>query len=168
MIYDVKLSIIIPVYNCGKFLERCFDSISKQIFNDFEVIIVDDGSTDNSLDICKKYEAQDKRFRVFSIENHGSAFARNYGLKMAKGEYIGFVDADDYIDENMYSTLINTAQKEQADIVSCDMVYAFQNGKYVNKPTSFEGGVYDRKRIVAEFAKAYIRILTRRSKFLIM
>lgn len=96
----MKYSIIIPVYNSETFLNKCLDSVLNQSFDDFEAIIIDDGSSDNSLQICEKYAKKDNRLRVFHQENRGVSAARNFGLKEAEGEYIVFLDSDDYISEH--------------------------------------------------------------------
>jgi glycosyltransferase involved in cell wall biosynthesis len=91
-----KISIIIPVYNAENYLEECLLSISQQTFGDFEILAINDGSTDRSLEILKKYQAKEPRLQVISQENKGVSAARNLGLDNAKGEYIAFVDADDF------------------------------------------------------------------------
>lgn len=96
----VKFSIVIPVYNSGKYLNECLDSVINQTFKDIEIICIDDGSTDNSLSILKEYEEKDKRIKVFSQEHRGVGAARNYGMELAKGEYINFLDSDDKISAN--------------------------------------------------------------------
>ena len=96
------ISIIVPVYNVEKYLERCLDSILSQTFSDFELILVNDGSTDHSLEICRSYAEKDERILLIDQENRGLSAARNAGIAVAKGEYLGFVDSDDYIAQNMY------------------------------------------------------------------
>lgn len=113
------ISIIVPVYNAEKYLDRCFGSVLNQSYIDYEVIIVDDGSTDGSPDICKKWTKVDKRFRYFYKTNGGSASARNYGLKKVRGEFISFIDADDYVDINFLKKMYNGIQITDADIVQC-------------------------------------------------
>ena len=93
------ISIIVPVYNAEKYLNRCIDSILKQTFTDLEIILVDDGSTDDSLKICEEYQKQDDRIIVIHKDNGGSTSARKAGVRIAKGAYIAFVDSDDWIDE---------------------------------------------------------------------
>ena len=95
----MKFSFVVPIYNVEAYLERCIESIISQTYGDFEVILVDDGSPDSSLEICRKYEKMDDRISVYSKENGGLSDARNYGLARASGEYVIFVDSDDYIDE---------------------------------------------------------------------
>lgn len=113
------ISIIIPVYNVEKYLKKCIDSILDQNYNDLEILVVDDGSTDHSGDICDSYAEQDHRIQVFHTENHGLSAARNFGLDHARGQYIGFVDSDDWIESDMYERLFNTAEQTGADIVTC-------------------------------------------------
>lgn len=103
---EPKISVIVPVYNAGKYINRCVDSILAQTFTDFELILVDDGSLDDSLIICKKYVERDNRVNVVSQTNGGPSKARNLGLKMSKGQYITFIDADDYILENYLKALV--------------------------------------------------------------
>ena len=104
-----KISIIVPVYKVEQYLRRCLDSIVAQTFTDWECILIDDGSPDNSGRICDEYAEKDKRFRVFHQENVGVSAARNKGLDEARGEWIGFVDSDDWIEKEMYEYLYNDA-----------------------------------------------------------
>lgn len=114
-----KLSIIVPVYNRKDYLEKCINSILNQTLSDFELILVDDGSTDGSGLICDTYAKKDKRVIVIHKENGGAASARNAGLDMAQGELIGFIDGDDYIHLRMYEILYEVMQKTGSDIASC-------------------------------------------------
>lgn len=116
----MKISIIVPVYNTSKYLKKCLNSLVEQTIQDHEVIVIDDGSTDDSLKIIKKYYKQyPKIIKYKSIKNGGVANARNVGLSMAKGEYVGFIDSDDYADKDMFLKLYNKATEENADIVEC-------------------------------------------------
>ena len=112
------ISVIVPVYNVEPYLRKCLDSIKNQTYKDMEILIVDDGSTDGSGDICDEYKA-DKRVRVFHTENRGLSCARNVGLDNAKGDWIGFVDSDDWIEPEMYEMLLKGAEETGADIVEC-------------------------------------------------
>lgn len=111
------ISVILPVYNVEPFVRSCLDSLSKQIYKNFEVLMVNDGSTDNSGFICQQYADSDERFHYFEKENGGLSDARNFGIKEAKGDYITFVDSDDWITEECLLLLIETLKKEQSDIV---------------------------------------------------
>ena len=111
-----KISVIIPVYNVEQYLERCLDSVAGQTLKDIEIICINDGSTDGSLKILENYAAKDNRIKVINQENKGAAVARNAGLEIAAGEYLGFVDPDDNIDLNFYDVLYNLAKDENADI----------------------------------------------------
>lgn len=115
---DLKLSIIIPIYNSEKFLDKCIRSVLSQTLKDFELILVNDGSTDSSLDICYKYQAEDLRVKVFNQSNAGQSKARNVGLSIASGKYIAFVDSDDWVDKNYFEKLVSACEKYDAD-VSC-------------------------------------------------
>lgn len=114
------VSIIVPVYNVEKYIERCLDSIIAQTFTDWECILVDDGSPDASGRICDEYASKDSRFGVIHKKNGGVSSARNAGLDAARGEWIGFVDPDDWIESETFRTAIETAEKENADIVQWD------------------------------------------------
>ncbi len=112
-----KISIIVPVYNTAKYLPNCFDSIIAQTYTDYEVIVVDDGSTDGSAAICDQYAERDSRFRVVHKRNEGVSSARNIGLDKVGGQYIAFIDSDDTILPTMLEDLIRIAEAENADIV---------------------------------------------------
>lgn len=114
-----KLSIIVPVYNVEPYIRRCLDSILSQTFKDFEVIIVDDGSPDNCGNIIDEYAQNDDRIIAIHQQNKGVSSARNAGLRIARGEYIGFVDPDDWIDYLMYEKLINIIQNTGSDVACC-------------------------------------------------
>lgn len=115
------LSIIVPVYNAEKYLSRCIESIITQEFTDWELLSVDDGSTDGSDIICDKYASESERISVIHQENQGVSIARNTGIRSAKGEWVGFVDADDYIEPEMYSVLLSAAIDSGADLSWCDL-----------------------------------------------
>lgn len=108
-------SIIIPVYNSEKYLVKCLDSVTEQTFADFEVLLINDGSTDSSGKICDEYAAKDSRFKVFHKENGGVSSARNLGIEVAKGEWIWFVDADDYIRQDAIETISKELKKSDID-----------------------------------------------------
>jgi len=115
----IKVSVIIPVYNTAVYLPACIDSIRRQTLQEIEIICVDDGSTDGSLDILDEYASQDNRIRVIHKDNGGPASARKAGVREANGQYIGFVDSDDWIEEDMYELLYHKAGEHQVDMVTC-------------------------------------------------
>lgn len=127
----MKLSIIVPVYMVEPYLRRCIDSILSQTFTDFELILVDDGSPDNCPSICDEYAKIDSRVVVIHKKNGGLSDARNAGLDIARGEYIGFVDSDDFIHPQMYEIMFHFADRLSADMVSCDF-YRFLEGEKIN------------------------------------
>lgn len=116
------LSVIVPVYNAERYLVRCVDSILAQTFTDFELILVDDGSSDGSGALCDEYARHDARVRVIHQANAGPGAARNAGLDAARGEWIGFVDSDDWIDDNHFESLLLAAQENAADISACGVI----------------------------------------------
>lgn len=113
------VSIIIPVYNTQSRLKGCFDSILSQTYEDIEVIAIDDGSTDSSFEILKDYQSRDNRVKVYHQDNHGVSYTRNYGLSVAEGEYIAFVDSDDQIEETYIERLMEPMEEEKLDLVLC-------------------------------------------------
>ena len=113
------LSVIIPAYNVEKYIDHCLNTVTNQTYKNLEIIIVDDGSPDNSGKIIDDWSKKDCRIKVIHKENGGLGFARNSGLEIATGDYIAFIDSDDYIDLNMYETLINKAIETKSDIVYC-------------------------------------------------
>ena len=122
------ISIIVPVFNAAQYLQECLDSILSQSFNDFELILIDDGSTDNSLSICQSYERRDSRIKIISGPNQGVSAARNKGLNVACGEWITFVDPDDWVEPTHVSTLYNAQKKNRdMDIFLFDYNYGIDN-----------------------------------------
>jgi len=119
----VKVSIIVPIYNVEKYLDRCIQSLVNQTLKDIEIILVDDGSPDNCPIMCDEYVRKDPRIKVIHKNNEGLGYARNSGLKMVTGEYVAFVDSDDYIDITMYDVLYNKASMYDLDYVSCSHYY---------------------------------------------
>ena len=125
----MKISIIVPVYNSSKYLNRCLDSLINQTYKNLEIIIVDDGSTDDSLDIIKKYSIKyGKLIKFFTQKNSGQGKARNVGLKNATGDLIAFVDSDDSIELDMYEKMVSALVNHNACIAVCDFKYIISNG----------------------------------------
>ncbi|MFV0306039.1 MAG: glycosyltransferase family 2 protein [Moheibacter sp.] len=124
-----KISIIVPVYNTGKYLEKCLDSLVNQTFSELEIIVVNDGSTDDSQNIIEEYSAKYQNIKSFEKTNGGLSDTRNYGLDKALGEFIGFVDSDDYVDTIMFEKMYNKAIEHQADIVLCDLEKVNEKGE---------------------------------------
>ncbi len=129
-----EISIIVPVYKVEEYLEKCVDSILAQTFTDIEVILVDDGSPDRSGVICDEYAAKDPRVKVIHKENGGLSSARNAGIEVAKGRYLGFVDSDDYIAPDMYQLLYEDITREQADLAICGIYDVYEGKEPIQKP----------------------------------
>jgi glycosyltransferase involved in cell wall biosynthesis len=137
------ISVIVPTYNQEDVISRCARSILAQTYHNLEIILVDDGSTDKTGDICDAFARENQRVHVIHKENGGTSDARNAGLAVAKGDFIGFVDGDDYIAENMYETLYHTLKKWGGDIVECTH-YNVRDGEiwpryYPSRPTKYSG-----------------------------
>lgn len=122
-----KISVIIPVYNVETYLRKCLDSVVNQTLKEIEIIIINDGSTDNSLQIIEEYAAKDDRIKVINQANQGQSAARNRGIEIAQGEYIGFVDSDDWIDLDFYEKLYERAKAYDADIAAANSIQHVKN-----------------------------------------
>lgn len=142
-----ELSIIVPVYKVEKYLPKCIDSILAQTFRDFELILIDDGSPDNCGAICDEYAARDSRIKVIHQANAGVSAARNAGLDIASGTYLGFVDSDDWIEPEMYATMIATAKEKQVDVVACGITFCTDEGTPVRNDL-IDNRFYTREKIL--------------------
>ena len=114
-----KVSVIVPVYNVEKYLSRCLESLINQSLKDIEIICINDGSTDNSLQILKQFAYKDNRIKIINQTNSGQSVARNKGLAIASGKYIGFVDSDDWIDNDYYEKMFETIERTNSDFACC-------------------------------------------------
>jgi len=140
------LSIIIPVYNADKYLNKCINSVINQTYKNLEIILVDDGSTDNSGKICDEWTKKDERIRCYHKNNEGTSETRKCGILKSHGDFIGFVDADDYVDKNMYKILIDGCVKYKINIGCCNKVRKYKE-KYC-----FENFISENKKITMEEA----------------
>ena len=136
------LSVIVPVYNTSKLLPRCMESLRKQTYGNLEIILIDDGSTDESPAMCDTYAAQAENVKVLHKKNAGLGFARNSGLDMATGAYIAFLDSDDYIEETMYERLMAQTETAELDAVFCDFSIARRNGAIEPVDSGLKAGRY--------------------------
>lgn len=135
----IKVCVIIPVYNTEDYLKECIESLVNQTLREIEILIVNDGSTDSSLEIMKEFKNKYPNIiKIFDKVNGGQASARNYALSFAQGEYLGFVDSDDWVDSTMYEEMYEKAEKEDADIVICDMVDHFPDRTVCYPSSRFE------------------------------
>lgn len=149
------VSIIVPIYNSAEYIEACLQNLINQTYKNIEIIMVNDGSTDDSWEKCLLWKQKDKRVRIFSQENRGVGEARNLGLENAVGDYIAFVDVDDTCDREMYMRMVSTLKKEDTDIVFCGMkrCYLFENRiEYQHGNTS---GVVDKVEAVRQLRSLY-------------
>lgn len=145
-----QISVIVPIYKAEEFIERCVNSILNQTYKDMELILVDDGSPDLCPAICDKYARNDSRVRVIHKENGGVSTARNAGLDIARGEYISFVDSDDYLEPYMYEKMLYKALSYECDVVMCDCVkdYADRSEIYSH---NIRDGFYNREQLEEEY-----------------
>lgn len=144
------LSVIVPIYNASMYLERCVESILNQTYRNIDLILVDDGSSDNSGEICDRLAESDKRIRVYHIENQGVAIVRNYGVSIAQGELITFVDSDDWIEPGMYLYMMEIYDQYKPDIISSGIIYDDGNGGRTLECDLIEEGIYGKEQIVQE------------------
>ncbi len=140
----MKYSTIMPVYNAGNKLEKSIESIIYQTYSNWELIIIDDGSTDNSLEICKKYSKNDKRIKVIHQTNHGPGYARNVGIKKATGDYITFLDADDYYSNDFYETI----SKSNSDMIFYGIIKENNEGKIHDYINIFKYKKYNKEELI--------------------
>ena len=149
----MKVSIIIPVYNKQKYLKKSIQSILEQTYDNFELIIVNDGSTDNSSKICHNFQKIDQRVRVIDLENNGVSNARNVGISNANGDYIQFIDADDYTANNMLENLVNIARIYNPDVIVNGIEKINEKNESVGKILPTFDGMTDIDKIMENFAK---------------
>lgn len=141
---NVKVSIIVPIYNVENYLEKCLDSLTGQSLNDIEILAVNDGSTDGSLKILENYASKDPRIVVLDKENGGLSDARNYAFPYIHGEYVGFIDSDDYVDPKMYEVMYNRAIETSSDIVECNLHHTFDD----YEDTEIGRHIHDKKELI--------------------
>ena len=153
------ISVIVPIFQMEKYLDKCISSIIAQSYDNLEIILVDDGSDDNSPAICDKYQAEDSRVKVIHKKNGGLSQARNYGLRVATGNFIGFVDSDDWIEPNMYELLLSALLDTGADIAVCNFKYEFQKATTIPK-------VKDSARIQLYSSEEALRMIIKWSGFI--
>ena len=153
MLEKELISIIVPIYNVEKYLRQCLDSILNQTYQNFECLLINDGSLDNSADICREYVSKDSRFKYFEKENGGVSSARNLGIECSRGEYITFIDSDDWVDYDYLEVLYNSLVDERADIAistykqfnmddNCYYVHSYQRG--------YEKRIFEKYQLIEE------------------
>ncbi|PGZ75799.1 glycosyltransferase family 2 protein [Bacillus sp. AFS029637] len=154
-----RISVVVPIYNAEKKIDKCINSILNQTFEDLELILVNDGSSDGSLDICRKYEKLDRRIIVINKNNEGSIPTRKKGIEVSSSEYVMFVDADDWIDRRMVEILYKHSIESSADITVCNTYKVLGNGMLIKKKNKSEyfdnNRIYDKEEIRQELVVAY-------------
>jgi glycosyltransferase involved in cell wall biosynthesis len=155
----IKVSIIVPAYNVDKYIEKCLNTLVQQTLKEIEIIVVNDGSTDNTKQEIQKFiEKYPEKIIYVEKENGGLSDARNYGMPYAKGEYIGCVDSDDYIEENMYEEMYQKAKEENSDMVECDFIWEYPERQKIDT-----GKIYNNKKEAMLYARvvAWNKIIRR-------
>ncbi|CAZ97907.1 glycosyltransferase [Zobellia galactanivorans] len=147
---EPSLSVIVPVYNAAPYLKRCVESICNQTYKQMEIILVDDGSTDESFNICKILEKNDSRIVVVQQANAGSSVARNTGLDFATGDYIAFIDSDDSINERMFETMINFILENELEVVECGLTSTNKKQNVSDSNTFIESREKAMERLIRE------------------
>ena len=158
--YDNKISVIVPVYNIGQYLESSIKSLINQTYRNIEIILVDDGSVDNSPAICDLYAEKDNRIKVIHQKNKGVSAARNAGMRVATGDYIGFCDGDDVPDVDMFEFLMNIAVKDNADISICEVRFEFEDGTVRNIATGKSKIWNNNESFLCDFFKGNVGMST--------
>lgn len=153
-----KVSIIVPVYKVEIYLDRCLSSILSQTFSDFEVVLVDDGSPDNCPQMCDSFAHMDSRVKVIHKQNEGLGMARNSGLDVAEGEYVIFVDSDDWMDINQCESLVNTIEKESADVVLCGHKLVNDEAVLSRFPIGFNCNLVDGRDLLKKYLTGAINM----------
>lgn len=144
------ISVIVPVYNCEMYLNQCVESIINQTYSNLEIVLVDDGSTDDSGKICDEYSEKDHRVVVLHTVNGGAASARNKGLNVAKGEYITFVDSDDWIESDMYHSMLELLKNNSADVAKVGFIKEYENNSSIVLGNEYDG-IYLKDEAVKKF-----------------
>lgn len=166
--YMAKVSIIVPMYNVEKYVRKCLTRLVEQTLKDIEIIVVDDGSTDNSAQIVKEFAKKDSRIRYYKKENGGLSDARNYGMKYATAPYIAFLDSDDYVDVTIYEKLYRKAKKDECDMVECNFYWTYPKSrakgkKDIGRKYSNQRKMLERARVMA-WNKLYKREIIEKNK----
>lgn len=150
---EEKISVIIPVYNCRNWIKRCLDSVLTQTYQNLEIVVIDDGSDDGSAEMIKQFVQKDSRIRYFFQENQGEASARNQGIRRASGSIVAFVDADDYIEKDMYEKMMAVMEERAADIVECSCRKVSPGGRTLQNSELKEETIVGRRQCVKHYLR---------------
>lgn len=144
------ISVIIPIYNVEKYLSRCIDSVLNQTYKELEIILIDDGTKDNSGKLAEEYSQKDKRVKVIHKDNEGLGLTRNVGIENSNGKYIAFVDSDDYIEIDMYEKMYNNIKEYNLDACVCDFKRLNKNNSLINNCARTKDKIYNKNEIINE------------------
>lgn len=157
---EIKVSVILPVFNVDKYIKRCLDSLVNQTLKEIEIIIINDGSTDNTKRICEEYAKKYDNIKLINKKNEGVSKARNIALKKVRGEYLAFIDGDDWIDRNAYEIMYNTAKRDSADVVQCGVRHILDNGKIRVFNKNLFNTLYQDNEILRQFLLGKINAIS--------
>ena len=143
MIHQPLLTVIVPCYNVEKYIDKCVLSVVSQTYSNLEILLINDGSSDETEIICNSWQEKDHRIKVIHKQNEGSSYARKTGVENATAEYVTFVDADDWIDKNMYANMMNALLSTHSDIVQCGVCDAFEDGKIQHRSSEYQDGSFE-------------------------
>lgn len=164
----IKITVIIPIYNSEKYLVRCLDSIINQSLKEIQIILINDGSNDKSGEICDQYCRLDSRVNVIHKKNEGVSVARNIGIRLAKGEYIIFIDSDDWIEKEMLKRMLDVIEKENVDVVKCDYKINSSNNHETKNKSNIEFGLYNKDKINNELLPSILNNKLRTYVYLLL
>lgn len=156
------ISVIVPIFNVEKHIDRCINSILCQTFKDFEVLLIDDGSTDTSGSICDEYAKMDNRIKVFHKQNEGISATRQFGFENAEGDYIQYIDSDDWIEPNMLELMYNKAISTKSDIVGCNFIQEFEN-KSIKTKATYDTVEAFRKAVISNYWGVVWKLLIKKN-----
>lgn len=167
MLFNPLISVIIPIYNVERHLEKCLNSIVNQTYKNLEIILINDGSTDNSGVICEKYAENDSRVIYISRENKGVSASRNEGIELSHGDYFSFIDSDDYLELDAYEYLTNIIKEKNVDIVNYEHYVTFQNSEEAHQLSDKNYGLFDKyeaqKQLVYNVAFAWNKLFSKKT-----
>lgn len=147
------ISVIVPMFNAEQTIKKCIEGIQKSTYKNLEIILINDGSTDHTLNICNEYKKTDNRIIVMDKENTGAGLSRQCGMEIAKGEYLAFVDADDWPDEDMYTKMMELTRKENLDICMVGNRIHYPNGKSEERDVLFQKNIYEKDEIIKQMLR---------------
>lgn len=160
MVMENLISVIVPVYNVEKYVDKCIESLINQSYKNLEILLINDGSTDLSEEICRKWAKKDFRIQVFNKENGGLSDARNFGLDRCNGDFVAFVDSDDIINKEMFNVMLNLSKETSSDIVQCDFLKFKDENTIINEKEEYKIKEFSNIEAIENHYKEELKIST--------